>query len=329
MNDITIPENVNVEKIGGDGHVLNPDKTEVFFDNIKSRSFFYDSARIFKFKFLPRKNFVKYDGNIDANLKDNFKYINYNTALKNYDIELLKRKYETKVIFRVRKKLVHLFKKNEFEVISETDPLPHHDYHCLLLSLPKIFFEKEKKLAKRINYINVDEKIILKWKDKLSSIKGYKVGINWQGDPKSDLSRLRSTPLNLFETFFSIENLNFISLQKGAGSEQIQNFKHRDRLYDFMSDADNKNAFEDTIGILKNLDLVITSDTSLAHVSSTLGVKTWVLLPISPHWTWFLDSDRSPWYENTKLYRQKKFNEWDSVFSTVKKDLINEYNISK
>ena len=97
MNDITIPENVNIEKRGGDGHVLNPDKTEVFFDNIKSRSFFYDSARIFKFKFLPRKNFIKYDGNIDPNLKDNFKYINYDTALKNYDIELLKRKYETKI----------------------------------------------------------------------------------------------------------------------------------------------------------------------------------------------------------------------------------------
>ena len=97
-----------------------------------------------------------------------------------------------------------------------------------------------------------------------------------------------------------------------------------------MTEADNtENAFEDTIGILKNLGLLITSDTSLAHLSSTLGVKTWVLLPISPHWTWFLDSDRSPWYENTKLYRQKKFNEWDSVFSTVKKDLINEYNISK
>ena len=239
---------------------------------------------------------------------------------------ILKRKYETKVIFRVKKKLVHLFKKNEFEVISETDPLPQHDYHCLLLSLPKIFFEKEKKLAKRINYINVDEKIILKWKDKLSSIKGYKVGINWQGTAKNDHSRLRFVPLNLFETFFSIENLNFISLQKGEGSEQIQNFKHKDRLYDFMSDVDNKNAFEDTIGILKNLDLVITTDTYLAHVSSTLGVKTWVVLPLSPHWTWFLNSDRSLWYENTKLYRQKDFNRWESVFSKVKKDLVNLKN---
>ena len=64
--------------------------------------------------------------------------------------------------------------------------------------------------------INVDEKIILKWKDKLSSIKGYKVGINWQGDPKSDPRRLRSIPLNLFETFFSIENLNFISNWKSV-----------------------------------------------------------------------------------------------------------------
>ena len=243
---------------------------------------------------------------------------------------ILKKKYKTTVIFKTRKKLVHIFKKNKLEVISEADPLPLHDYHCFLLSLPGIFFNKEKKLAERVDYINIDEKIFSKWKNKLSKINGHKVGINWQGDPKSDLSRLRSTPLNLFETFFSIENINFISIQKGAGTEQIKNFKYKDKLYNFMTEADNtENAFEDTIGILKNLDLLITSDTSLAHLSSTLNVKTWVLLPISPHWTWFLDSDRSPWYENTKLYRQKKFNEWDSVFSTVKKDLINEYNISK
>jgi len=67
------------------------------FDNIKSRSFLYDSARIFKFKFLPSKEFVKYDGNIDPNLKNNFKYINYESAIKNYDIELLKTKYAIKI----------------------------------------------------------------------------------------------------------------------------------------------------------------------------------------------------------------------------------------
>ena len=101
--DIGFPDDVDEENFflfsnfGEYGHMISPDKTEIFFDNIKSRSFFYDSIRIFKFKFLPRKNFIRYDGNINPNLKDNFEYVNYDTALKNYDIELLKKKYETKI----------------------------------------------------------------------------------------------------------------------------------------------------------------------------------------------------------------------------------------
>ena len=96
INDLTVPENVTIKTLGH-GHVKNPEKIEVFFDNIKSRSFLYDKARIFKFKFLPRKNFVKYDGNIYPNLKNNFKYINYETALINYNIIDLEKKYKKKI----------------------------------------------------------------------------------------------------------------------------------------------------------------------------------------------------------------------------------------
>ena len=84
-----------------------------------------------------------------------------------------------------------------------------------------------------------------------------------------------------------------------------------------------KNAFEDTVGIMQNLDLVISPDTSSSHLSATLGIKTWVLLSFSPHWVWSLKSTDSLWYANTKLYRQNEINKWDPVFNNVKKDLIN------
>ena len=126
---------------------------------------------------------------------------------------------------------------------------------------------------------------------------------------------------------FAIEKINFINLQKGFGVEQIKNFKYKDKLYDFSSEVDNgKNAFEDTIGIMQNLDLVISPDTSLSHLSATLGVKTWLLLPYSPDWRWFLELKNSPWYEHVKLYRQEEFNKWDSIFDIVKKDLVNLIN---
>ncbi len=97
VSDTAVAENVNLENLREVGHVKNTEKIEVFFDNIKSRSFLYDSARIFKFKFLPRKEFIKYDGNIDPDLKNNFQFINYENAINSYDIKLLKKKYSVKI----------------------------------------------------------------------------------------------------------------------------------------------------------------------------------------------------------------------------------------
>ena len=91
LNENAVPLNENNSKFYSDGHIINSEKVEVFFDNIKSKSFLYDTARIFKFKYLPRKNFVKYDGNIDEDLKNNFQYITYDYAIKNYDINDLKK----------------------------------------------------------------------------------------------------------------------------------------------------------------------------------------------------------------------------------------------
>ena len=97
LSDAGVPENFDVSKSGGDGHVKNPEKIEVFLDNIKSRSLIFDSLRIFKFKYLPRKNFVKYDGDIDPNREKDFSYIKYETALQKYDLNSLQEKYGLKI----------------------------------------------------------------------------------------------------------------------------------------------------------------------------------------------------------------------------------------
>ncbi len=79
--------------------------------------------------------------------------------------------------------------------------------------------------------------------------------------------------------------------------------------------------FEDTIGIIKNLDLIITADTSLAHLSATLGKKTWIALPFVSDWRWFRDEKKSIWYKNVTLYKQKQIGNWEEVFKSIKKDL--------
>ena len=241
-------------------------------------------------------------------------------------IYMLENKFFVNVIFRTRKKLMHLFPSSKFKIISDEDPIPQHDFHIYLLSIPKIFYKETKTIPKQINYISKNTKIAFKWNKKLSQIKGIKIGINWHGSKSHKFYRSRSIPLIFFEELFSIKKINFINLQKGPGLEQIKKFKYKDKFHDFSSEVDNgENAFEDTIGILQNLDLVISADTSLVQLSATLGIETWVLLQFSPHWAWFLSSNRSPWHEHIKIYRQDKINNWGSVFSLVKKDLINKY----
>ena len=236
---------------------------------------------------------------------------------------LLQDQYSANIIFRTKKNLIHLFSNNKFKIFSDEEPIPQHDFHKLLLSLPQMFYQKKKTFPKQINFIKKNENIFLKWKTKLKDIKGFKVGINWQGRKSYGVDHLRSIPLLFYEELFTIEKINFINLQKGFGTEQIKDFKYKDKLYDFSTEIDNgDNAFEDTIGILQNLDLIITSDTALPHISSTLGIKTWVLLHYSPDWRWFLKSKDSVWYKHLTLYRQEKLDNWNTVFDSVKKDLV-------
>ena len=240
---------------------------------------------------------------------------------------MLQDKYSVKIIFSTQKKLIHLFSTSKFKVISNESSLPKHDFHQFLCSLPKIFYKETKTIPKHINYISRDKKIFPKWKDKLTTLDGLKVGINWQGNKAYESDRSRSIPLKCFEQLFTLEKINFISLQKGFGTEQIKNFKYKDKLYDFSSEMDNgENAFEDTVGIIQNLDLAILADTGLVYLPPTLGIKTWVLLSFSHHWVWSYKSTDSLWYANTKLYRQNTINKWDLVFNNVKKDLINLKN---
>ena len=245
-------------------------------------------------------------------------------------IYLIEKEYSANIIIKTDKKIAHLFSKSKFKLIFHEDNIPKYDFYKHLMSLPKIYYEKTKTFPSQINFIPKDKKITLKWKERLNEIKGFKVGINWQGRKTYGVDHLRSIPLNYFNDLFNIEKINFISLQKGFGLEQIKNFKHKDKLYNFSKEVDNgENIFEDTIGILQNIDLVISIDSSLVHLSSTLGIKTFALLHFCPDWRWNLMTKEFSWYDNLKIYRQEEVNKWDSIFSILKKDLVTSLGNSK
>ncbi len=245
-------------------------------------------------------------------------------------IYLIEKEYSANIIIKIDKRIAYLFSKSKFKIIFDEKDTPKYDFYKHLMSLPKIYYEKTKTFPPQKNFIPKDKKITLKWKEKLNQIKGFKVGINWQGTKTYEVDHLRSIPLNYFKDLFNIKNINFISLQKGFGLEQIKNFKHKDKLYDFSKEVDNgENIFEDTIGILQNIDLVISIDSSLVHLSSTLGIKTFALLHFCPDWRWNLMTKEFSWYDNLKIYRQEEINRWDSIFSLLKKDLVASLENSK
>ena len=131
---------------------------------------------------------------------------------------------------------------------------------------------------------------------------------------------MRSFPLTLFEDISKLSNVELISLHKGEGEKQIEDINFD--LTVLGNDFDNgEDAFVDTAAVIANCDLIISSDTAIAHLAGALGYRTWVVLKKIPDWRWMLDRNDSPWYPNMRLYRQKERDNWEEVFETIKKDL--------
>ena len=236
----------------------------------------------------------------------------------------LKKMFDVKIVFKVRKKLHHLFKNSKIKIIGPQDPIDKTDYYQCLMTLPAIFFELENRLISNYDFIKTDNKLLNYWKEKINNIKGYKIGLCWQGDPNYGRDFMRSIPLKNFEKLFYIPNLSFINFTKETGLNQLKDFKFKNKIYDFSSQLDNgENSFEDSIALLKNIDLLITADTAVGHVASTMNVNTWLLLDYSADWRWHVQINNFYWYNNLKFFRQKKINVWDDVITEMAEKLEN------
>jgi len=169
-------------------------------------------------------------------------------------------------------------------------------------------------------YFFVDEEKINYWKNKINSQKII-VGINWQGGTKLEFEMIkgRSIELKKFEQISKLSNIQLISLQHGYGREQLETCSFKDKILDF---GDNL-SLDDVSAIIIRCDLVITTDTMIAHLSGSLGKETWVLTKKVPHWFWGLKTEESIWYSSVKLFRQSKDGEWDGVVERIKSSLIN------
>ena len=199
-------------------------------------------------------------------------------------------------------------------------PLPRYDVQVALLSLPGIFHTTPATIPAPIPYLHADRRMVEHWNKELVPLGGFKVGIVWQGSTKHPGDRYRSIPLTRFETLARLEGVRLVSLQKGPGAEQLSKLSLTG-VPAILDLSERLLSFVDTAAVVMNLDLVITVDSSVAHLAGALAVPVWVPLPFAPDWRWLLERPDSPWYPTMRLFRQRSFGEWGPVMEDVKKSL--------
>jgi tetratricopeptide (TPR) repeat protein len=203
-------------------------------------------------------------------------------------------------------------------LVIEGEELPPFDVQCALLSLPGVFRTTLATIPAQVPYLAADPGLTEQWRRELASIPGFKIGIAWQGAPGFPSDRLRSIPLRHFTALARVGGARFFSLQKQHGLEQIPELAGALPLVDLSNRLDETaGPFMDTAAVMRNLDLVITSDTAVAHLAGALAVPVWVILPFSADWRWFLNREDSPWYPTMRLFRQARAGDWDEVFQRV------------
>jgi tetratricopeptide (TPR) repeat protein len=246
---------------------------------------------------------------------------------------------EAKVILQVQAPLLELLRRlpAAIQVVGETEALPHFDLQCPLLSLPLAFRTSLGTIPAPHRYLSADVAKVLRLQCKLGRPRRPRIGLVWRGDARNPDDRRRSVALHDLLANLPV-HLEYFSLQKeiapqealqiqgqarqarasqsrASQAQPIQTHAQLSVLEDVVMD------FEHTAALCECLDLVISIDSSVAHLAAALGRTTWILLPFNPDCRWLLDRNDSPWYPSVRLYRQAVPGDWRTVLARVAADL--------
>ena len=238
-----------------------------------------------------------------------------------------------KVIFEVQKELIELMESLSptIIVVGKYKGSLRFDYHCPLMSLPLAFRTTLKNVPSK-SYLRADKKKSALWASRLGKKEGLRVGLVWSGGVRENQAhtyaahKRRNIELLKLKPLRNFLDVNFFSLQKGRLAENeledlIKKNWNGPIIIDFTSELNN---FSDTAALIENLDLIISVDTSTAHLAAAMGKPVWLLNRYDTCWRW-LDDGRidSPWYPSIRLFRQSKPSDWESVINEVCIELKN------
>lgn len=219
---------------------------------------------------------------------------------------------------------------------SEIDPSPRtsdeannvNDERWIpMLSLPRYLNVSPKNPIITEPYIKSKAELIEKWKKIFAQEDRPIIGINWQGNPDAEktVSKGRSFPLEAFSPIATHKDITLVSLQKDFGSEQLDACSFRDRFVSCQKQVNYTWDFLETAAIIANCDLIISSDTAVAHLAAGMGKTTWLLLKKVPDWRWGMEGDTSFWYPSMRIFRQNKRGDWPEVMERVAAELHASY----
>jgi hypothetical protein len=214
---------------------------------------------------------------------------------------------------RVRPGLDHGIHGGQLNISGFSSPMP--EFHCQipLLSLARLLGD----LPAPKEYLSPEPELVKQWQTRLPQ-GGMRIGIAWQGTPNVAVDRGRSAPLVAFAPLIQ-SGVQLISLQKHHGLEQLGNLPG---VIDLGPEFDSGlDAFIDAAAVIASLDLVISTDTAMAHLAGALGCPVWLALKKVPEWRWGMAGEESPWYPSMRLFRQEKAGDWGAVFAKMANEL--------
>ena len=313
--DLT-PGNVNYELNESISHLMNSDLVEGW--KKYNARWYYQSDIIFK----PNLPGPEYDGSQDIVLKrvlvyyeqgfgDSIQFIRF--------INVLKQKGAI-VLLITKPQLFDLFKFNfpDLLVLNADDQLPVYHFHVALMDLPKCFGTTIDTIPSSSAYLDVDEGMKQKWKQLLGPKTKKRIGLLWSPNKVAFISRFRRIELEKLLSIVSDE-YEFVSLSYEV-DEQILELLAK---YNVKTFHENLSGFYNTAGLISQLDLVISIDTVIPHLSGALGIPTWVMLTdYGCDWRWFMNRNDSPFYNCMRLFRQTN-GTWDTVLESIKLELQN------
>lgn len=228
-----------------------------------------------------------------------------------------------RVIFECHPKLSPILRACQgYDLILERDasgegPNTTFDTQIHLMSLPKVFKTRLGSIPVDVPYIDVDHTRVSYWHDRISDDKNFRVGIAWAGSANHTNELNRSCRLTDFLPVINMPGVSVYSLQKGPGAEQADELAHVAGVKRIDKELDLTERFVDTAALMKNLDLIISIDTSIAHLAGALGCEIWTLLCSSPDWRWMNEGQKSHWYPSMRLFRQEVPGDWSTVVARV------------